>query len=143
LKDRSFPFDLCPFLPKKWERLGDIVIVKLNPKVESYGSLIAGTLLHFVPSKIYLESLTMILKGVRLVLLDEEGIKGELREPSVRLLFDNSRGENTLTETTHVENGIKYRLDVSKCMFSSGNGTERIHFANIKAKGEVRDILEF
>jgi len=30
------------YLPKKWERLGDIIIVKLDPKVAHFGSLIAG-----------------------------------------------------------------------------------------------------
>ena len=34
----------------------------------------------------------------------------------------------------HIENGVKYCFDVTKCMFASGNGTER------KRMGDLRDL---
>jgi 16S rRNA G966 N2-methylase RsmD len=43
---------------------------------------------------------------------------------------------NSPTLTTHIENGVLYRFDVRLCMFASGNGTERMHFATIRAPGE-------
>lgn len=42
-----------------------------------------------------------------------------------------------ITFTTHIENGIFYGLDVRKVMFSSGNTTERMHFATVDATDEV------
>eukprot|EP00796_Vickermania_ingenoplastis_P002243 gene2243-1403_t len=41
------------------------------------------------------------------------------------------------TYTTHIENGIYYGFDVRKVMFSSGNTTERMHFAAVNASNEV------
>ncbi|MGC9308840.1 MAG: class I SAM-dependent methyltransferase, partial [Thermoplasmatota archaeon] len=41
------------------------------------------------------------------------------------------------TETTHVENGVSYRLDPQRVMFSSGNVDERIRMASVASPGEV------
>ena len=41
------------------------------------------------------------------------------------------------TETTHKENGIRYRLDPQKIMFSSGNMDERIRMATISNNSET------
>ena len=63
-----------------------------------------------------------------------------MREPTIKVLFSNDLEP---TVTIHVENGIQFRLDVSKCMFSSGNGTERIHFGKLRAEGEVFESTAF
>ena len=36
----------------------------------------------------------------------------------------------------HTEGGIKYGLDITKSMFSSGNGTERLRNGKMKAQGD-------
>jgi tRNA wybutosine-synthesizing protein 2 len=47
-------------------------------------------------------------------------------------------------ETIHVENGVQFEINVGKIMFSSGNGTERMHFArNIKLNGNETVIDMF
>ncbi|KAK7922516.1 hypothetical protein WMY93_009418 [Mugilogobius chulae] len=38
---------------------------------------------------------------------------------------------------THVDNGIRYHFDVTKCMFSSGNITEKLRVARFNCKGET------
>lgn len=38
---------------------------------------------------------------------------------------------------THVDNGIRYDFDVTKCMFSSGNITEKLRVAKFDCKGET------
>lgn len=43
---------------------------------------------------------------------------------------------SSITFTTHVENKIIYGLDANRVMFSSGNTTERMHFAHVDATGE-------
>ena len=39
--------------------------------------------------------------------------------------------------TIHKENGIRYKLDPQKIMFSSGNMSERIRMAHIEAQNEI------
>ncbi|XP_067103450.1 tRNA wybutosine-synthesizing protein 2 homolog [Osmerus mordax] len=38
---------------------------------------------------------------------------------------------------THVDNRIRYQFDVTKCMFSSGNITEKIRIASFDCHGEI------
>ena len=60
-----------------------------------------------------------------------EKISGELREPKVRKLAGNG------TVAVHRENGILYKLDVAKAMFSKGNLLERGRLAKLVRPGEV------
>ena len=57
------------------------------------------------------------------------GIVGELRTPSkqnIHLLWYDKKNLNINPfETIHQENNVKYCFDISKIMFSPGNGTER------------------
>ena len=52
----------------------------------------------------------------------------ERRESAAELLYDP---DNVGGGCTHVENGITYGFDVTLCMFSSGNGTERMRMATL------------
>jgi len=38
---------------------------------------------------------------------------------------------------THIDNGIKYRFDVTRCMFSAGNVTEKVRVANMDCRQET------
>jgi tRNA wybutosine-synthesizing protein 2 len=105
-------------LPKKWERLGDILMVRIPP-------LLAEDFERVAP--IYAK----VLK-CKSVLEDVGGVKGEERKPIVRLVW----GEKN-TETIHLENGIRYKFDPLKIMFSSGNLSERTRMAKIDCKDEV------
>lgn len=116
--------DLLQLIPRKWERIGSIVILKkLDGRLKAIEDRLCVVLLK-------------TLKGTTVVVEDTEGISGELREPSVRVLMSKST-HSPITETVHVENGVQFCLDVAKCMFSSGNGTERMHFSKIRANGET------
>lgn len=114
----EIPLELTNYLPEKWEKIGDIVIIKLNEKLRNYGGKIGKT---------YAEILCC-----KTVLNDVGGISGIYREPNVEILYGC---ENT--ETIHKENGIKYKLDVQKIMFSSGNMDERLRMAKISNKNET------
>lgn len=102
-------------LPKKWEKIGDVLILKLD-EIEEKEKI----------AKVYAE----VLK-CKSVLEDVGGIKGITRKPCFKLIYGDK------TETVHIENGIKYRFDVSKIMFSSGNIDERIRMANVVTKNEI------
>ena len=93
--------DLHHKLPKKWKKIGDILIADFSQIDTNNISQI---------SQIYAN----ILK-VKTV-LQKNKINGELRKPDdTEILF----GEDTETEIT--EYGIKYKMDLSKTMWSPGN----------------------
>ncbi|KEG13735.1 tRNA wybutosine-synthesizing protein 2 [Trypanosoma grayi] len=152
--------EIVRLFPRRFETLGHVVVVKLNPGVtrENFSHC----------AKAFAESFSPRIVDV--VLLDTEGIEGELRKPKLGILWANDaslitapkdslryalkqiegsscvssddiemfeRCTESLTFTTHVENGIRYSLDVCKVMFCSGNGTERMHFATVAARDEV------
>lgn len=114
----NISLELTNFLPEKWEKIGDIVIVKLDEKLKSYGEEIGKT---------YAEVL-----HCKTVLNDVGGISGIYREPNVEILYGSKN-----TEVVHKENGVRYKLDVAKIMFSSGNMDERLRMANISNKNET------
>ena len=119
---KIIPSDLISLIPKKWEKIGNILILKLPNELNKYKMEI---------SKIYSDIL-----NCKSVLQDFGGIDGKYRLPKVELIF----GCND-TETIHIENGIKYKLDPKKIMFSSGNMSERLRMANISKKNEI--IVDF
>jgi len=102
-------------LPRKWEKFGDVLVIKMGDISEK--NKIA---------KIYADVL-----GCKTVLEDTGGIKGVKRMPYFQFLYGNN------AETVHVENEIKYKFDVSKIMFSSGNIDERIRMGRVVKKGET------
>lgn len=113
----DIPDLLKPILPRKWEQFGDIVVLRLDPALDRHELEIA-------------ETYSKVLKA-KTVLRDIGGIAGDLRQPLVRTLL------GTDTVTTHLENGIRFRLDVSKVMFSSGNVEERMRMAEQRCDGET------
>lgn len=111
------PEELKLLLPEKWEQLGDVVTLRLPKELIEHGDR-AG------------EAYARVLKA-KAVLNDVGGISGGLRTPVVKFLF------GTDAEAVHKENGILYKLDASKVMFSSGNVDERKRMASVKCDGET------
>jgi len=105
-------------IPEKWEKIGDILIIKLNKNLHDHSKIIGET---------YCEIL-----NCKTALNDIGGITGIYREPKIEVIYGSSD-----TETIHIENGIRYKLDAQKIMFSSGNMDERIRMANISKKKET------
>ncbi|MFW5928181.1 MAG: class I SAM-dependent methyltransferase [Thermoplasmatota archaeon] len=103
-------------LPDRWEILGDVALIKLPEDVIKYKEKIG---------EVYAEVL-----GAKTVLLQGR-IEGIKRKPNVEIIY----GEET--ETVHIENRIKYKMDTSKLMFSSGNIDERVRMSEIDVKDEV------
>lgn len=103
-------------VPKRWERLGEVLIL---PE-------------FFIPEK-YKEALgeayAKVLNVKTVVMY--HGISGEFRVQHVEKIWGNG------TETVHIENGIKFRMDVAKIMFSSGNINERVRIGRVKFKDKI------
>jgi tRNA wybutosine-synthesizing protein 2 len=114
----KIPAKELSLLPEKWERIGDIVILKLPAELGRYKEYIG---------EIYAEILQC-----KTVLQDTSGISGEYREPNVEIIYGSEK-----TETIHKENGIQYKLDPQRVMFSSGNMDERIRMAHISNEQET------
>jgi tRNA wybutosine-synthesizing protein 2 len=104
-------------VPRKWEVLGDVLILRLPEELKEHETEVASAFARVLEA--------------RTVAADEGGPTGTFREPRLRVIWGDG------TETTHVENGVRYRLDAAKIMFSSGNVRERIRMASVCRDGEV------
>lgn len=104
-------------IPGRWERIGDIVVLRLpsdaQPHASEIGRLIGEVL------------------GAKAVVEDVSGIHGPHRTPKIRILWGSG------TETVHTEGGIHFALDVARIMFSSGNLAERVGIAARIRPGQV------
>ena len=104
-------------LPDKWERLGDVVVIRLPRGLEEFEDAIGS---------VY----GSVLRA-RAILVEAGGITGDFRTPTMKRIF------GTDSVTTHKENGILYRFDAERIMFSSGNEEERLRMAEISCPGET------
>lgn len=115
---KNISLDLANKLPDKWEKIGDVVTIRLPSGLNRYRTQIGEK---------YAEVL-----HCKTVLQDTSGISGIYREPNVENIYGTKD-----TETVHKENGIKYKLNPQKIMFSSGNMDERIRMAHVSNKDET------
>ncbi|MBU0498283.1 MAG: class I SAM-dependent methyltransferase family protein [Candidatus Thermoplasmatota archaeon] len=113
----TLPKHLITLLPKKWEKLGDVLIINFAEKLVEYQKVIGA---------IYAQVL-----HCRSVLRDVGEIHGVFRTPQMQLMYGDKN-----TVTTHVEHGVRYRLDPQHIMFSSGNIDERKRMAFIATAEE-------
>ncbi len=111
------PEELKLLLPEKWEQHGDVLVLRLPKELGKYEREVGEA---------YAEALR-----VKSVLRDVGGISGNLRTPVVRPLF----GDDAVA--VHRENGVLYKFDASKVMFSSGNVDERLRMAGVRCDGET------
>ena len=111
------PDELRSLLPRKWERLGDVLVVRLDPRLDAHEREVGG---------LYADVL-----GAKSVLRDVGGVSGQFRTPSMRRLY----GDDTIA--VHRENNIFYKFDAERIMFSSGNNEERLRMGTIDCSGET------
>lgn len=114
----ELPSELLNIVPDKWEKIGEVLVLKLDDKLSDYKKIIGETYANFLNCKT--------------VLNDIGGITGILRKPDVEIIYGNSD-----TVTVHKENNVRYRLDPQKVMFSSGNMDERKRMSRISKPDEV------
>ncbi|MFA6805390.1 MAG: class I SAM-dependent methyltransferase family protein [Candidatus Methanomethylophilaceae archaeon] len=113
----DLPEDIRSALPMKWEYVGSIVVLKMDPKCDPYKERIG---------RVYAKILE-----VDTVCVDSHGVSGEFRRPSMEVIY------GTGTESVRLENGIRYFFDVSKVMFASGNTDERYRMREQDCTGEI------
>ncbi len=113
---RKLPRELVSLLPKHWVQIGDVLILPLREELLPYKREIAEVYAQVLEVK------TVLRKG---------RILGELREPHYEVIY----GDDTVT--VHRENGILYKLDAARIMFSPANVKERIRMAGIARPDEL------
>ncbi|MFQ5908303.1 MAG: class I SAM-dependent methyltransferase family protein [Thermoplasmata archaeon] len=113
----QLPEALKDFLPHRWERIGEVLILRLPSPLEAYGEEVGEAYGHIL--------------GLKAVIQETNGIQGPFRSPQRSLLWGDD------TATVHTENGIRYRLDPTKVMFSAGNMNERSRMGHLTRPDEV------
>ncbi len=103
-------------LPDRYERVGDVLLIKLPNRLYDFKEEVGRAYADILDMK------SVLLQG---------DIRGKKRIPEVEFIYGDEG------ETVHVENGIKFKLDASKLMFSSGNIDERVRVAELDVDGEV------
>ena len=105
-------------LPSGFHVVGHVALVHLNSSLQEYSSLIGEATLTFDAR-------------IKSVAVRTGPTSGELRHPFYELVAGNRN-----TVTTHIENGVRFRLDPIKITFSGGNKRERIDIVNRVEAGE-------
>ncbi len=113
----DIPDSLKEYLPSRWEQYGSVLILKYPPILESLKNQILP---------IYARVL-----NVKTILNKKGKIHDIIRVPDMEIIYGND------PETIHVENGIKYKFDATKIMFSSGNVNERVRMSRINVDSET------
>lgn len=121
LLDGAIPAHLRDLLPRGWFILGDTIIVKIHPALSEHKQMIGNALLRLYPR-------------CRCVLADH-GVRGQFREPCREVIA------GTPGETIHRENGVLFKLDPMKIMFSQGNLKERMRMASLGKDEVVVDMF--
>ena len=112
------PPRLAPLLPKAFDAIGDIIVLRLPDELTEYAQRIGEAILRWNPK-------------VRTVAVDE-GVSGELRVRRIRVVAGEPK-----TRTEHVEFGLRYLVDVEHAYFSPRLGSERLRVAEQVRPGEV------
>jgi tRNA wybutosine-synthesizing protein 2 len=107
-------------LPRGFQTIGNVMILKLNSALTEKNQIIANTCLELLP---YIKSVYINLGKV----------KGEFRQPERIEYF---AGENNPI-IEHKEHGVIYKFDFTKIMFSKGNLKERRLLATFVKDNEV------
>ena len=117
------PPNLKPLLPRSFDVVGDIALIKVPDGLTPFETEIAAAILR-------------ANSAVKVVAVDE-GVKGEHRVRRLRVVAGPKR-----TETIHREYGLSFKVDVARAYFSPRLGTERMRVAAQVEPGEaVADLF--
>ncbi|KAL6656615.1 hypothetical protein ACP70R_004395 [Stipagrostis hirtigluma subsp. patula] len=121
LERKGMPPQLLEQLPSRWETLGDIVILPKTCFKDPFWESVSEELWPLVAKSL----------GARRLARQGKIMPNGTRDSTLELLV----GDNGWV--THHENGICYSLDATKCMFSSGNRSEKLRMGQLNCRDEV------
>ena len=123
LEAKGLNVNLAQEVPTRWEKLGDLVLLPANAFTASDFSAL-GAELYACVAKVL---------GASRVARQAPVSQGPKRESRAVMLYPE--GADGWVETKEL--GVTYGLDVTKVMFSSGNGTEKNRMGAVGANGET------
>ncbi|EDO48137.1 predicted protein [Nematostella vectensis] len=109
-------------IPYRWEQHGDLIIIPEN-------CFISDVWLSALGSGFWVSVASAL--GAKRLAKASCVENNSFRSPRVTLLV------GTNSWVSHIDNGITYMFDVTKCMFSSGNITEKMRVAKMDCLGQV------
>ncbi len=119
----TLPQELKGLLPRSFDVIGDIVVIRLPPALDGVAAELGAALLSFVP-------------GCRLVAQDR-GVHGSFRTRELSPIAGHGDWR-----TTHQENGLRFRVDPSRVYFSPRLAREHGQVATLSMDGEyVLDLF--
>ncbi|XP_030622557.1 tRNA wybutosine-synthesizing protein 2 homolog [Chanos chanos] len=108
-------------IPQKWQRHGDLIMFGEDCFRQTVWKKIGPGLWQAVAHGLGVKRLAQIK------CISKDGY----RSPVVTLVLGES------SYVTHTDNHIRYEFDVTKCMFSFGNITEKLRIASFNCSGET------
>jgi tRNA (guanine37-N1)-methyltransferase len=112
------PADLRNHLPRSFDVVGDIAVLKIPEDLRTHQAAIGAAILRWNPR-------------IRVV-LEDRGVKGKNRIRAIAIIAGEPR-----TTTVHVEHGLRFRVDLAAAYFSPRLASERERVANLVQEGEV------
>lgn len=113
------------FIPRSYDLVGEIAIIKLEPEAQKFAKEFGEALMEFLPR-------------VKSVFYKASNTEGVFRIYPVKL----AAGENK-TLTLHRENGCLFYVDVAKVFFNPRQATERLRVANSIQQNEKNILCLF
>lgn len=113
--------ELSHDVPQVWKRHGDMIVLNESAFQAEIWKTLEPEVWHVVANAV----------GVRRIAKAGRISADGFRTPRVTLLL----GDDAWVH--HVDNGIRYTFDITKCMFSSGNITEKLRVSSFDCRGEV------
>uniref|UniRef100_A0A0E0EBY0 tRNA wybutosine-synthesizing protein 2/3/4 n=1 Tax=Oryza meridionalis TaxID=40149 RepID=A0A0E0EBY0_9ORYZ len=121
LDKKGLPGQLLEQLPTRWETLGDIIVLPKTCFKDPLWESIRDDLWPLVAKSL----------GAQRLARQGKITPNGTRDSTLELLMGNDGW------LTHHENGICYSLDATKCMFSSGNRSEKLRMGKLDCRDEV------
>ncbi|MHA1211843.1 MAG: class I SAM-dependent methyltransferase [Candidatus Heimdallarchaeota archaeon] len=117
--ENDVPSELLSFLPHRWWKIGDVLIITIPTQIADYQEQIGSAMLRL--SNV----------SARTVLGKLGPTEGVTRVPAFKYLAGD-----TNTETIHKELGCLFKIDAAKLTFSPGNHGERERLLELVQENE-------
>ncbi|MBU3957750.1 MAG: class I SAM-dependent methyltransferase family protein [Nanoarchaeota archaeon] len=116
--ERELPENELNLLPRRYQIVGKILLLKLKPGLLKRRKIIGAAILELLP---YLQTVCL-----------QKRISFAERKPEIEAIA----GKKSFL-ALHRENGCLFEMDVSKSMFSKGNKAEKARLASLIKPGET------
>jgi tRNA wybutosine-synthesizing protein 2 len=116
--ENNFSEEELRFLPKGYQIVGSILLIKLNKNLMKHKKIIGEKIIEILP---YIKTVCLIKE-----------IKKTIRKPEIEIIAGLKK-----TQTLNKEHGCKFLLDVSDIMWSQGNKNEKMRLAKMVRPGEI------